>query len=141
MPAQAQQLTIPPDESAPETETELPSPQPVPATPVAAAVESNAVRLTGLNKTTARSSTLEAPLGTVVRFGNLEIIAHRCWQAPPGERPENAALLEIRELKSDDAPKSVFQGWMFSSSPSLSSLEHPVYDIAVQACEHIELNQ
>jgi len=96
------------------------------------------IRLQGLNKVTARISMLEGALGTVLRFGNLEIIPRRCWKAPPEERPENAALLEIWENRPDEGPQRIFSGWMFSSSPALSSLEHPVYDITVIACTAIE---
>ena len=95
----------------------------------------NLVTLQGLNKVTGHISKLEGPLGTVMRFGALEIIARRCWKAPPEERPENAALLEIRELKPEEGPKRIFLGWMFSSSPGLSGLEHAVYDINVLSCE------
>jgi hypothetical protein len=97
----------------------------------------NAVRLQGLNKVTARISTVEALLGTVMRFGNLEIIAKRCWKAPPEDQPENAALFDIWELKSGEEPQKIFSGWMFSSSPALSALEHPVYDITVLACTNL----
>ena len=94
----------------------------------------NSITLRGLNKVTARSSLIEGPLGTVMRFGNLEMIASRCWQSPPEEQPENAALLEIWELKPKESPARIFAGWMFSSSPGLSSLQHPVYDITVVSC-------
>jgi len=95
----------------------------------------NTIVLQGLNKVTGHISKLEGPIGTVLRFGNLEIIARRCWKSSPEERPENAALLEISELKPGEAPQKIFLGWMFSSSPGLSGLEHPVYDITVLACE------
>ena len=98
----------------------------------------NMVVLQGLNKVTARAETIEVPFGAVARFGNVEIIAKACWQAPPEERPENAALLEIWERKSDESPTHLFTGWMFSSSPSLSSLEHPVYDVTVIECQSRE---
>jgi hypothetical protein len=98
----------------------------------------NAVKLRGLNKVTARISTLDAPLGAIARFGNLEIIARKCWQAPPEEQPENAALLQIRELRPGEGPQDIFNGWMFASSPALSALEHPVYDITVLSCEVVE---
>lgn len=93
------------------------------------------VTLRGLNKATARSSTLTAPIGTSIRFGNLEIIPLTCWQSAPEDRPENAALLEVWEMKPDESPTRIFQGWMFSSSPSLSGLEHAVYDITVLSCD------
>jgi hypothetical protein len=100
-----------------------------------AAPEYNTIVVQGLNKVTGHISKLEAPIGTVMRFGNLEIVARRCWKSPPEERPENAGLLEISELKPGEAPQQIFLGWMFSSSPGLSGLEHPVYDITMLACE------
>lgn len=95
--------------------------------------------LQGLNKVTARISQLEAPVGTSVRFGNLEIIVKRCWKSAANERPENAALLEIFDRKPDETPVVAFHGWMFSSSPSLAGVEHPVYDIIVLECERRKL--
>ncbi len=97
--------------------------------------EYNAIVLQGLNKVTGHISKFDGPLGTVLHFGNLEIVARRCWKAPPEEQPENAALLEISELKPGEPSERIFLGWMFSSSPGLSGLEHPVYDITVLSCE------
>lgn len=91
--------------------------------------------LQGLNKVTGRTSRLTGPVGAALRFGNLEIVPRRCWKSEPEDRPENAALLEISELKPGEAPQQIFLGWMFSSSPGLSGLEHPVYDIGVLSCE------
>lgn len=95
----------------------------------------NTISLQGLNKVTGHTSRLEGPVGTVMRFGNLEIIARNCWKSAPEDRPENAALLEISELKPGDAPQKIFLGWMFSSSPGLSGLEHAVYDVTVLSCD------
>ncbi len=95
----------------------------------------NVVVLQGLNKVTGQISRFDGMVGTVMRFGTLEIAGHRCWKSSPEERPENAALLEVSELKPGEAPHQIFLGWMFSSSPGLSSLEHPVYDLTVLACE------
>lgn len=96
--------------------------------------EYNAILLQGLNKVTGTTSKLEGPLGASMRFGTLEIIPRRCWKAPPEERPESAGLLEISELKSGEQPQQIFLGWMFASSPGLSGLENPVYDITVLDC-------
>ncbi len=112
-----------------------------PVSPANADTQFNAIRLRGLNKVTARISTLEAPIGTVMRFGNLEVIAHRCWQSAPEEQPETAGLLEIRELKPDEPPQRIFSGWMFASSPALSALEHPVYDITVLSCSSMQAEE
>jgi hypothetical protein len=101
----------------------------------------NAIVLQGLNKVTGRISRFDGLLGTVLRFGNLEIVPRRCWQSAPEERPEHAALIEITELRQGEPPKAVFTGWMFASSPGLSTLEHPVYDIAVISCEQRALSE
>ena len=98
----------------------------------------NKVVLQGLNKVTGHISQIEGMVGTVMRFGTLEIVAKRCWKAPPDERPENAALLEIREVRTGEGTKRIFLGWMFSSSPGLSGLEHAVYDINVISCESLD---
>jgi hypothetical protein len=96
----------------------------------------NTVILLALNKVTARSQTIKAPIGNVMRFGTIEIVAHNCWKSAQEDRPENAALLEISEIKQGEPPTQIFLGWMFSSSPAVSSLEHPFYDVTVVACEN-----
>ena len=90
--------------------------------------------LQGLNKVTARVSTIEAAVEETVRFGTLEIAVRWCHKAPPEEPPESAAFLEIRDDKPGEPPVALFSGWMFASSPALSALEHPVYDIWVLDC-------
>jgi len=102
----------------------------------ALALEGDGVILQGLNKVTARVSTLEAPLNTPIRFGTLEITALRCTKAPPEETPESEAFLVIRELRPDQQPVELFRGWMMASSPALSALEHPVYDVWVKDCRN-----
>lgn len=94
----------------------------------------DAVLLQGLDKVTARISSLRLDIGEPVMFGTLEITAHRCFKRPPEEAPESAALLEIREIREGEEPAVLFRGWMFASSPALSALEHPVYDIWVKDC-------
>ena len=91
--------------------------------------------LQGLDKVTARVSTIEAPVGRTVRFGALEIIARTCDKRPPEEPPESAAFLDIWEVRPGEAAISLFRGWMFASSPALSAMEHPVYDVWVLDCE------
>ncbi len=90
--------------------------------------------LQGMDKVTARVSSIEAPVGDVVRFGSLEIIARVCDKRPPEEPPESAAFLDIWEVRPGEAAISLFRGWMFASSPALSAMEHPVYDVWVRDC-------
>ncbi len=100
----------------------------------ARAFPGNAVKLQGLDKVTARVSVFEAAIGEKILFGTLEIIARRCERAPPEEPPESTVFLEIVELRRGEARVTVFQGWMFASSPALNGLEHPVYDVWVLEC-------
>ena len=92
--------------------------------------------LQGLDKTTAHISKFEAPIDKPVTFGTLTITARACKKRPPEEPPESAAFLEIEDKRPGDAePKRLFSGWMFASSPALSAMDHPVYDVGVLDCK------
>ncbi len=95
------------------------------------------VVLQGLDKITARISTFEAPVGEAVTFGSLEIVARRCHKTPPEEPPERAAFLEVTDIRPDSPAVELFTGWMFASSPAVSGLEHPVYDVWVIDCRKL----
>ncbi|WP_120497051.1 DUF2155 domain-containing protein [Kiloniella sp. EL199] len=90
--------------------------------------------LQGLNKITARVSELRVPVNQPVRFGSLEIIARECRKSRPEEMPESASFLEIDDYKENIEATQMFAGWMFASSPAVSAMEHPVYDIWVVNC-------
>lgn len=96
--------------------------------------------LQGLDKVTARVTTLRVDLGESVRFGTLEIIARHCDKRPAEELPESAAFLDVWEVRPGEAAAGLFRGWMFASSPALNALEHPVYDVWVLGCENIISN-
>ncbi|MBV9554410.1 MAG: DUF2155 domain-containing protein [Alphaproteobacteria bacterium] len=89
----------------------------------------------GLDKISARVSKFEAPVGTAVAFGRLSVVVRDCERSAPEDRPENAAFVEIYENRPGEARGKLFSGWMFSSSPALSGLEHPVYDVTLLRCK------
>ncbi|HUK58127.1 MAG TPA: DUF2155 domain-containing protein [Stellaceae bacterium] len=94
--------------------------------------------LQGLDKITARSSTFDAPVDQSVRFGSLLITVRACVKRPPEEPPETAAFLQIDEVRSSGTTfesKRVFSGWMFASSPAISAMEDPIYDVGVLDCK------
>lgn len=101
---------------------------------VALAIPGEFVVLRAMDKITARVSTITVPVGSTVNFGSLEITAKACDKHPPEETPEASAFLNIVEAKQGEEPQSRFMGWMFASSPALSALEHPVYDLWVLDC-------
>jgi len=92
--------------------------------------------LQALDKVTARISTVDAPIDQTVKFGTLEIKARYCRKTPPEEAPESVAFLEIDEVRRGESPTRRFAGWMFASSPSVSAMEHPVYDVWVVDCKN-----
>lgn len=111
--------------------------------------------LQSLDKITARTHKFEVPVGETVRFGTIYILVQACKKAPPIEQPESAAFLQVWQKKTapeagDDyqaadvnKPRSewVFSGWMFASSPALSSMDHPVYDVWVLDCKNEETTE
>jgi hypothetical protein len=119
---------LPENETGPSAKSETPH-LPPPDIPFESAV------LRGLDKITARVSTFVAPIGQPVHFGTLSIVARACRERPQTETPESAAYLEIQETKPDEGTAMLFHGWMFASSPALSALEHPVYDVWVISCK------
>ena len=88
----------------------------------------------GLDKVTARVSTITMTIGEVVRFGTLEIAVGHCDKRPPEDTPESAVFVESRQVRPGETSVSLFNGWMFASSPALNALEHPVYDVWALDC-------
>lgn len=117
------------------------------------------VMLRALDKITGRSTDFEMVVGDPVVYGSLRVDLDVCFQTPPEEPPESAAFLRVtsatsKQVQTMAVPRSLtpeeletseaedadirFTGWMFASSPGLSALEHPVYDIWVIACSEVD---
>lgn len=93
------------------------------------------VKLQGLDKSVGRTVTFEAKVGSTIQYGTLFIKIQSCRKAPPIEKPESAAFLQIWEVPPGEKKSEwSFSGWMFASSPALSAMDHPVYDIWVLDC-------
>ncbi len=103
-------------------------------------VEQPVVVVRALDKITARVEELELPVNRPFTFGTLVITVRTCRVAPPEETPEAAAFMDIGEIKPGEPDKPVFRGWMFASSPALSAMEHPVYDMWVTGCKSASTN-
>ena len=98
----------------------------------------NIAVLRTIDKVSARTRTFEVPVDKTVKFGSsLFIRAHACRKSSPLDQPESAAFLQIWEKKPTEyKSKWVFSGWMFASNPSLSAMDHPVYDVWVIDCKN-----
>ena len=92
------------------------------------------VLIEALDKITGRVFKLEVAIGSEVQFGRLRIKPRKCFQSPPEDPPESIAFLEISETRENKEWIRLFSGWMFSSTPALSAMEHPVYDVWVVDC-------
>jgi len=94
-----------------------------------------------LNKTTAKSSIVELKINQKINLGTITLKARKCWQAPLEQKPETKILIEVFENKIIDSISQVientriFYGWLFASSPSISGMEHPIYDITAISCK------
>jgi hypothetical protein len=102
--------------------------------PIPDAPGKRVAELQGLDKVTARTQRFYAPVGQATRFGTLEITVADCLVNVPEAPPESVAYLTIVDNKPGQAPEKLFAGWMFASTPSLSALDHGVYDVRVLAC-------
>lgn len=98
-------------------------------------IEQNNATLKFLDKTTAQSRTSEVEVGSTINYGDIFIRVQACKKSSPMEKPESAAFLQIWEedLKTEES-KWVFSGWVFASSPALSPVDHPVYDVWLIDC-------
>ncbi len=91
--------------------------------------------LRALDKITARVEEVIVPIERPLKFGTLMIVVHTCRVTPPEETPEAAAFLDVSEFKPGENGATIFRGWMFASSPALSAMQHPVYDLWVTGCK------
>lgn len=92
------------------------------------------IKMQSIDKITGRTLTFEARVGSTVKYGPLYIKVQACRKAPPIEQPESAAFLQVWEISPKNDSKWVFSGWMFASSPALSAMDHPIYDVWVLDC-------
>ena len=100
-------------------------------TPLYSLFSNNIAEIRAIDRSTGRTFKLNIPLNKEIIFSNLILNVEYCYKNPIDKEIENYAYLTVKDKLID---KYVFQGWMFSSSPSLSSLEHPINDIWLLNC-------
>ena len=88
-----------------------------------------------LDKVSSKTSTVEFKIGKEVEFKNLLIKSLKCENSKFDDNPEITAYIQvIDKTKTNNDEVFVFNGWSFSSSPSLKPFDHPVYDIWLISC-------
>ncbi|PCJ29125.1 MAG: hypothetical protein COA94_02540 [Rickettsiales bacterium] len=101
-------------------------------------VEMNTAKIMVLNKITSKSRQETLKLREVAFFGNLSIELHRCVKNTDPLNGNSLMLLTILDNHLEDDNLSVFHGWVLSSNPSISTLEHAIYEIIPLDCFMVE---
>lgn len=96
-------------------------------------VQAEQVNLKALDTLNGTTTELTVGVGQTVRFGRLEITADTCRVPEDDPKGDAYAFLRIRDTRETE-PR--FSGWMFASSPALSALDHPRYDVWVESCDN-----
>ena len=95
-------------------------------------------KLKALDKITAKTSNIDIPLGKKKKFGYLEIYPKKCALSNSENEKGVVAYIQVKDLSNKKDDKVfVFNGWTFSSSVTLRTFDHPVYDLWVTGCENI----
>ena len=96
------------------------------------------VKFKALDKITAKTSHLNIPVGKIEKFGYLEILPKKCSLSKSDNDKGVVAYIQVKDLSNKKDDKVfVFNGWTFSSSPSLRSIDHPFYDLWLISCENV----
>ena len=88
-----------------------------------------------LDKISSKNTLLKLENGELKKFKDLSIKSLKCKNSEFDDDPEITAYIQVRDLtnkKNDEV--FVFNGWMFSSSPSIKPFDHPVYDVWLISC-------
>jgi len=96
------------------------------------------VNLIALDKITAKTFLIKLAVDEIFIFGSLEIKALKCQISEGMETSDTVAYIQVKDLSSkDNNSVFLFNGWTFASSPTLQSIDHPVYDLWITGCENI----
>ena len=96
------------------------------------------INLKALDKITAKTSDFRLAVGEKKFFGSLEISALKCQLSENNDSMDTVAYLQVKDLHAKDNNQVfLFNGWTFASSPTLQSIDHPIYDLWITSCENI----
>ncbi len=88
-----------------------------------------------LDKISSKNTLLKLKNGKLKKFKDLEIKSIKCKNSEFDDNPEITAYIQVRDLTNKNNDEVfVFNGWMFSSSPSIKPFDHPVYDVWLVNC-------
>ena len=88
-----------------------------------------------LDKISSKNELVQLINGEEYIYKDLSIKSMKCTNSEFDDNPEIKAYIQVKDLTKDDKNNVfIFNGWMFSSSPSIAPFDHPVYDIWLTKC-------
>jgi len=100
---------------------------------LAVPIAGSLAKLKLLDKTTNKVTQKTIKVNSIIDWDSLNIQIYACYSSPPEEIPEDYVLLEIKDTLSANK-EYIYRGWMISSSPDVTPLEHPIYDLWLIDC-------
>jgi len=98
-------------------------------------LEGNFTDIKILDKISSKNFLLKLKNGEDTKYKDLIIKSLKCKNSEFDDNPEITAYIQVSDLtKKDKNDVFIFNGWMFSSSPSIIPFDHPVYDIWLVSC-------
>ena len=88
-----------------------------------------------LDKVSSKNTLLKLKNGELINFKDLSIKILKCKNSEFDDNPEITAYIQVKDITDENNNEVfVFNGWMFSSSPSITPFDHPVYDVWLIKC-------
>ena len=98
-------------------------------------LKENYIEIKILDKVSSKNNILKIKIGEEKKFKNLLIKTLKCKNSKFDDNPEITAYLQVKDLNNKNNDEVfVFNGWTFSSSPTVNPFDHPVYDIWLTKC-------
>ena len=98
-------------------------------------LEGNFTEIKVLDKISSKNKLVKLENGIEIQHKDLSIKSMKCKNSEFDDNPEITAYIQVKDMsKKNKNDVFVFNGWMFSSSPSIAPFDHPVYDIWLVRC-------
>ena len=99
---------------------------------------SSGAKFIGLDKITAKTSEIIVSFGETKKFGPLEIKVLKCGKINSENLNDVVAYLQVKDLSKNDNEKVfIFNGWTFSSDPTIAPFDHAIYDLQLINCNNV----
>jgi len=97
-------------------------------------IPTNAALMQAMDKVTGRVNKITVPVKSKITFGDFSLVLRACKKRPAEETPENFAFIDVTDKSFGAEEYNIFRGWIVSSTPGISAIEHPIYDVWLLEC-------